>query len=130
MLYLGYKKSPGCCVEFKKPPCCVIGFTHTLGAWYTVNFRQCKLQEEQRKTPPMLRKKLRQRRIQGGGGPVVQDPPPSHFWGTPNFKKSDKRVHECVRMHHFVVLNSYIDHAPSRNPVSAPVKYEVVREFS
>ena len=48
-----------------------------------------------------------------GGGGVP-------FGGPPNFIKKEKMAHACARKLRILVLNSYPDPPPFRNPVSAP----------
>ena len=62
-----------------------------------------------------------QGRIQGGGGVSLGSGPPPPFGGPPNFIKREKILCVCVRKRRILVLNSYPDPPPFRNPVSAPV---------
>ena len=66
---------------------------------------------------------MSQGRIQGGG-PGGQDPPP--FGGPPNFIKREKTLRVGARKCRILVLNSYPDPPPFRNPVSAPVSHSYI----
>ena len=53
-----------------------------------------------------------------GGGSWGSGPPP--FGGPPNCIKKEKMARACARKLRILVLNSYPDPPPFRNPVSAP----------